>query len=95
MKQMLTTAGGVFFAIGIISLILGGWSFIEKIKLQNELASRNQFIKTISELTDVEVFNNKELQKKQDAAVTFLVITGISGSIGIGLALAGKSKVTP
>ncbi|MBW4614102.1 MAG: hypothetical protein KME21_12660 [Desmonostoc vinosum HA7617-LM4] len=92
MKQMMTIAGGVLFAIAIISLIVGGASFVQIIQFQNQLDSRGQVNKTISEVTGYEEFNKQELKGKQDTMVNSFIIAGIFGSIGVGLAIAGKSK---
>ncbi|MBD2414870.1 hypothetical protein FACHB389_33695 [Nostoc calcicola FACHB-389] len=94
MKQMITVAGGVFFSVGIMFLLLGGWSFWEKIKFENELKSRGQFNTTISKLSGWEELNKQELERKQNLVFTFLVIAGISGSLGVGLAIAGKNQPT-
>lgn len=92
MKQMLTVSGGVFFAIAIICTICGGGFFIQKLQFENELADRGQFNKTVSEWTGWEEFNQQKLDNMQSAIITSVAVAGISGSLGIGLAIAGKSK---
>ncbi|MCP6761490.1 MAG: hypothetical protein NHB32_22745 [Fischerella sp. CENA71] len=94
MKQMMTIAGGILFAVAVISLIVGGVTFVQIIQFQNQLESRGQVNKKISEWTGIEEFNKQELKGKQDAMVASFVIAGIFGSTGIGLAFAGKSKTT-
>lgn len=94
MKQMFTVSGGVFFATAIMSLIVGGGYFVQKVQFQNELENRGQVSKTISEWSGFEEFNNQKSEKIQDAISTSVLIAGITGSIGIGLAFAGKSKTT-
>ncbi|BAZ13413.1 hypothetical protein NIES4071_52520 [Calothrix sp. NIES-4071] len=92
MKQMLTVAGGVFFAIGIMSFIFGGWTFLEKAKFENELASRDQTNKFISQVAGLDLLNKRELELKQNIMISSFVAAGISSSIGVGLAVAGKTK---
>lgn len=94
MKQMLTVSGGVFFAIAIMSLIFGGGIFAKKNQFQNELENRGQVNKTLSKLSGLEEFNKQELEGMQSIISTSLIVTGITGSIGIALAFAGKSKAT-
>jgi hypothetical protein len=94
MKQMMTVAGGILFAISIISLIFAGVSFVQVMKFQNELQGRSSFNKTVSEWTGIEKFNEQELKGKQDTMVNSLVIAGVFGSVGIGLAIAGRTKAT-
>jgi hypothetical protein len=94
MKQMMTVSGGILFAVAIISLIFAGGSFYEVTKFQNELESRGRVNKTLSEWTGIEQFNEQALKDKQNIMVSSLVIAGIFGSVGIGLALAGRSKAT-
>ncbi|MEH2465214.1 hypothetical protein [Nostoc sp.] len=94
MKQMMTVAGGILFAIAIISLIVGGATFVQIIQFQNELGSRGQVNKTLSVLTGIEKFNEQELKGKQDTMVGSLAIAGIFGVTGIGLAIAGRTKAT-
>ncbi|NJL80810.1 MAG: hypothetical protein HC836_41290 [Richelia sp. RM2_1_2] len=92
MKQMLTVSGGVFFAIAIISAISGGAFFVQKLQFENELAERGQFNKTVSKLSGWEEFNQQKLDGMEAAIITCVSVAGISGSLGIGLAIAGKSK---
>ncbi len=94
MKQMMTVAGGVFFAITIMSLIAGSATFFQIAKFQNELENRSQFDKTVSQLTNYEELNKQKLKGMQDVIVTSFIIAGMSGFIGIGLAVTGKSKST-
>ncbi|MBD2344133.1 hypothetical protein [Anabaena subtropica] len=94
MKQMMTVAGGILFAVAIISLIFGGASFFQIIQFQNELESRSQADKLFRKVTDLDKFDEQALKGKQDAMVTSLAIAGIFGSVGIGLAVAGRSKTT-
>lgn len=94
MKQMMTIAGGILFAVAMISLILGGVSFVQIIQFQNELESRGGVNKTLSQLTGLEKFNEQELKGKQDVMIASFVIAGIFGCTGIGLAIAGRSKAT-
>lgn len=91
---MMTIAGGILFAVAILSLIVGGATFVQIIQFQNELQSRGQVNKTFSEWTGLEEFNKQELKKKQDVMVGSLAIAGIFGATGIGLAIAGKNKAT-
>jgi hypothetical protein len=94
MKQMMTIAGGILFAIASISLIVGGVSVFQIVQFQNELESRGQVNKALSELTGIEKLNEQELKRKQDAMIASFAIAGIFGFVGIGLAFAGKSKTT-
>ncbi|KAB8335345.1 hypothetical protein SD80_003175 [Scytonema tolypothrichoides VB-61278] len=94
MKQMMTISGGILFAVAMISLIFGGATFVQIIQFQNELESRGQVNKTLSEWTGIEKFNKQEMKGKQDAMVASLATAGIFGSVGIGLAVAGRSKTT-
>ncbi len=94
MKQMLTVSGGVFFAIAIMSLIVGGGSFIQKIQFQSELESRGQVNKTVSEWSGFEEFNKQKLKGIEDVIFTSIIIAGTSGFIGVALAIAGKNKGT-
>ncbi|MDB9374890.1 hypothetical protein [Nodularia sphaerocarpa] len=94
MKQMMTISGGILFTVGIISLIFAGGSFYEVIKFQNELESRGQAEKLIRQVTELDRLDEKALKEKQDLMVNSLVIAGIFGSVGIGLALAGRTKAT-
>lgn len=48
MKQMMTVAGGVFFAIAILYLILGGFAISEKDKFEKELESRDAITKELN-----------------------------------------------
>lgn len=89
---MLTVSGGVFFAIAIISAICGGAFFVQKLQFETELADRGQVNKTLSEWTGWEEFNQQKLDGIQSAITTFAAVAGVSGSLGIGLAIAGKSK---
>ncbi|MGF1675533.1 MAG: hypothetical protein ACFCUV_17890 [Rivularia sp. (in: cyanobacteria)] len=92
MKQMLTVSGGVLFAIAIISAIFGGGFFIQKLQFEQELANRGDFNKTVSTFTGWEEFNKQKLEGIQTGVNTSLAVTGICGILGIGLAIAGKSK---
>jgi hypothetical protein len=94
MKQMMTISGGILFAVAMISLIFGGATFVQIIQFQNELESRGQVNKTLSEWTGIEKFNKQEMKGKQDAMVASLATAGIFGSAGIGLAIAGRNKAT-
>jgi uncharacterized protein YneF (UPF0154 family) len=47
MKQMMIIAGGILFAIAMISLIFGGATFVQIMQFQNELKSRGQVNKTL------------------------------------------------
>ncbi|MEH2154563.1 hypothetical protein [Nostoc sp.] len=94
MKQMMTVAGGILFAVAITSLIVGGVSFFQIIKFQSELESRGQANKLFNEVTGLKKFDEQELKGKQDTMVGSLAIAGIFGSVGIGLAMAGRSKAT-
>lgn len=91
---MLTVSGGVFFATAIMSLIVGGGYFVQKVQFENELENRGEVSKTISEWSGFEEFNKQKSQEIQDTISNCLIIAGITGSIGIGLAIAGKSKAT-
>ncbi|KZL49224.1 hypothetical protein A2T98_13850 [Nodularia spumigena CENA596] len=94
MKQMMTISGGILFTVGIISLIFAGGSFYEITKFQNEIESRGQAEKLIRQVTELDRLDEKALKDKQDVMVSSLVIAGIFGSVGIGLAFAGRTKAT-
>lgn len=94
MKQMLTSAGGVFFAVGLIFLIFGGLSFHDKIQFQNQLESRPEWQKKVSKGIGWDDVKQKELQQKHDLMMVFLIIGGVSSSLGVGLALVGRTKPT-
>jgi hypothetical protein len=94
MKQMMTVAGGILFAVAMISLIFGGATFFQIIQFQNELESRSQADKLFREVTRLKQFDEQALKGKQDAMVASLAIAGIFGSVGIGLAIAGRNKAT-
>jgi hypothetical protein len=89
---MMTISGGILFAVAMISLILGGVSFVPIIQFQNELESRGGVNKTLSQLTGLEKFNEQELKGKQNIMFASLATAGIFGSAGIGLAIAGRNK---
>ncbi|NJM19021.1 MAG: hypothetical protein HC836_12330 [Richelia sp. RM2_1_2] len=92
MKQMLTVSGGVLFAIAIISAIFGGGFFIQKLQFENELANRGDFNKTVSKIIGLDEFNKQKLEGIQTGVNTSFAVAGISGVLGIGLAIAGKTK---
>ncbi|NDJ18771.1 hypothetical protein [Myxacorys almedinensis] len=94
MKPMMTVAGGVFFAVAIMFLILGGTSFVGMMNFQKELESRGQFDKELRKWTGLDGLDKQELERKQSETTGSLVIAAISGSIGVGLAIAGKNKST-
>lgn len=94
MKQMMTISGGILFAVAMISLIFGGATFVQIMQFQNELKSRGQVNKILSEVTGLEKFNEQELKGKQDVMFASLATAGIFGSAGIGLAIVGRSKAT-
>jgi hypothetical protein len=94
MKQMMTIAGGILFAVGMISLIVGGATFVQLIQFENELKSRGQANKLLSEVTGLEEFKKKELKGKQDVMFGSLATAGIFGSVGIVLAMTGRSQAT-
>ncbi|MBE9211322.1 hypothetical protein IQ247_01060 [Plectonema cf. radiosum LEGE 06105] len=92
MKQMLTVSGGVLFAIAIISAIFGGGFFIQKLQFEQELANRGDFNKTVSKIIGLDEFNKQKLEGIQTGVNTSFAVAGISGVLGIGLAIAGKTK---
>jgi hypothetical protein len=94
MKQMMTISGGILFAVAMISLIFGGATFFEMMQFQNQLESRSQTDKVLREVTGLKQFDEKELKGKQDTMVNSLAIAGIFGSVGMGLAIAGRTKAT-
>ncbi|MBF2016070.1 MAG: hypothetical protein IGS23_12870 [Rivularia sp. T60_A2020_040] len=92
MKQMLTVSGGVLFAIAIISAIFGGGFFVQKLQFENELANRGDFNKTVSKIIGLDEFNKQKLEGIQTGVNTSFAVAGICGVLGIGLAIAGKTK---
>lgn len=94
MKQMLTVAGGVFFAVSLTSLIFAGMSIFQTREYEQELAKRGQIEKTLSGWTGLEEFNKQKLQGMQNFTTGSFVVAGISGALGIGLAIAGSNKTS-
>ncbi|UKO96356.1 hypothetical protein [Nostoc sp. UHCC 0870] len=92
MKQIMSVAGGVFCTISIISLIFGGASLSGMINLQNELKGRGKFDVVLGELIGTEKENEQKLKNKQNEVMLFFVLAGVTGSLGIGMILAGKNK---
>jgi hypothetical protein len=89
MKQMMTTSAGVFLAISIISLILGGFAFSGKSNLENEIKHRDIISGTINEKLGLDKAQLLKFQIEIDLA---LKAAGISGALAVGLAVAGKDK---
>ena len=89
MKQMMTTSAGVFLAISIISVILGGLAFSGKSNLENEIKNRDIISGTISKELGLDKFQLAKLQGEIDLA---LIAAGGSGALAVGLAVAGKDK---
>jgi hypothetical protein len=93
MKQMMTTSGGVFLAISIISLIFGCLAFNEKSKFESELNKRDPVTKQVNQESgwDKNV-NTPKLEQFQSSINTALIMAGGSGALAVGLAVAGKDK---
>jgi len=93
MKQMMTAAGGVFFAISILCLIFGGYAIAEKNKFEEELASRDPLTRGLNQsLGWDDAVNKPQLEALQSGISNSFIAAGIMGSIAIGLAIAGRSK---
>lgn len=92
-RQMMTVAGGVFFAISILCLILGGFSIAEKNKFEKELESRDPITKQLNESSGWDdIVNKPKLETLQSSISGSFMAAGVTGSIAVGLAIAGRSK---
>ncbi len=95
MKPMFVTAGGVFFAISILCVILGGFAIAEKNKFETELANRDPITRELNKNTGWDdTVNKPKLESLQSSISGSFTAAGIFGAMGIGLAIAGKSKAT-
>jgi hypothetical protein len=93
MKQMMIVAGGVFFAISILCLILGGFAMADKNKFEKELESRDAITKELNKSSGWDDSVNKpKLETLQSSISGSFIGAGVAGSIAIGLAVAGRSK---
>ncbi|NEQ28663.1 MAG: hypothetical protein F6K28_58805 [Microcoleus sp. SIO2G3] len=90
---MMTVAGGVFFAIAILCLVLGGFAIAEKNKFEKELESRDSITKGLNQnLGWDDTVNKPKLELLQSSISNSFIAAGVTGSIAIGLAIAGRSK---
>jgi hypothetical protein len=93
MRQMMTVAGGMFFAIAILCLIFGGFAIAEKNKFEKELESRNPITKGLNQgLGWDDTVNKPKLEFLQSSISGSFIAAGVTGSIAIGLAIAGRNK---
>jgi hypothetical protein len=93
MRQMMTVAGGVFFAISIVCLIFGGLSIADKNRFEEELESRDPLTRGLNQgLGWDDAVNKPQLESLQNSISNSFIAAGVTGSIAIGLAIAGKSK---
>jgi hypothetical protein len=93
MRQMMIVAGGVFFAISILCLILGGFAITEKNKFEKELDSRDAITKELNKSSGWDdTVNKPKLENLQSSISGSFIGAGVTGSIAVGLAVAGRSK---
>ncbi|MCU0526961.1 MAG: hypothetical protein MUF72_19305 [Elainella sp. Prado103] len=93
MRQMMTVAGGVFFAISILCLIFGGFAITEKSKFEKELENRDPITRGLNQgLGWDEAVNKPKLESLQSSVSGSFIAAGVTGAIAIGLAIAGRSK---
>lgn len=93
MKQMMTVAGGVFFAIALLCLMFGGFAIAEKSKFEKELESRDSITKGLNQgLGWDDTINKPKLESLESSISGSFMAAGITGSIAVGLAIAGRSK---
>lgn len=93
MKQMMIVAGGVFFAVSILCLILGGFAIAEKNKFEKELESRDAIAKELNRSSGWDdTVNKPKLETLQSSISGSFITAGVTGSIAVGLAIAGRSK---
>lgn len=95
MKQIVNVGGGLLCAISIISLVFGGAAFSGMLNVQNELNNRGQAEKLLDGLIGKDKENEERLKERQNTTTLFFVVGGVSGVLGIGLILAGRSKPNP
>jgi hypothetical protein len=92
-KQMMTVAGGVFFAIALLCLILGGFTISEKNKFEKELESRDAITKELNKNSGWDnTVNNPKLEALENSISGSFMAAGVTGAIAVGLAVAGRSK---
>ncbi|MGL5084082.1 MAG: hypothetical protein ACRC8A_21555 [Microcoleaceae cyanobacterium] len=91
---MMTVAEGVFFAISILCLIFGGFAIAEKNKFEKELESRDPITRELSQslLRWDDFIDKPKLESLQSSISGSFIAAGVTGSIAISLAIAGKSK---
>jgi len=90
---MMTVAGGVFFAISILCLIFGGFAIAEKGKFEKELESRDSITKELNRSSGWDdTVNKPKLENIQGGISGSFIAAGVTGSVAVGLAIAGRSK---
>jgi hypothetical protein len=90
MKQAITTSSGVFLAISIVSLIVGGLCFAGKTSFENEVKNRDVITGTLGKELGLDKIRLEQFQGYINSA---LIVAGGSGALAVGLAVAGKDKV--
>ena len=84
--------GGVFFAIAILCLILGGFAISEKDKFEKELESRDAITKELNKNSGWDnTVNNPKLETLQSSISGSFIAAGVTDSIAVDLAIAGRS----
>ena len=90
MRQMLSVAGGILFAISILCLILAGFAIAEKNKFEKELESRDPVTRELNKNSGWDSTVNKpKLETLQGSISGSFLAAGVTGSTGVCLAIAG------
>ena len=97
MKQMISVAGGILFAISILCLILAGFFITEKNKFEKELESRDTVTRNLNKNLGWDDTVNKPNWKLYRVQLQVLILAaGVTGSTAVCLTvaatIAGRSK---
>lgn len=97
---MMIVAGGVFFAVSVLCLMVGSFAVIEKGKFEKALATSEKELEGQDALTRQlsqkfgldRTINKFILEALQNSIAGSFTMAGITGALTVGCAIAGSSK---